>query len=399
MNDRFVFGLIEGFYGRMWSWDDRMDWCRFLGAQKADFYLYAPKDDEHLRRRWLEPWDRATRDRLEKLRGLCGDQGLLFGPGLSPYEIYLDWNADSRRRLERRLADLKTLEPGILGVFFDDMKGDRSSMARVQADVAHIAADALPDARVVVCPTYYSDDPALRMLFGDEPAGYLEGLGEALDPSIDVFWTGPMVCSEGYPEEHLRRVAGRLGRKPFLWDNYPVNDGVRMAPFLHLRPPQGRPPRPAELCSGFAANPMNQPWLSRLPFAALGAQWASGETDPEALWARALELVDDPALRALLDRDRDAFQDRGIGYAGTDRAFAEGWKKRISENPRFATLPEKDRAAIVREHSEFERKVANALTDDERAAKRAEYAAIDHPAAREVAEWLDGLYRCHPESF
>ncbi len=50
MNDRFVFGLIEGFYGRMWSWDDRMDWCRFLGAQKADFYLYAPKDDEHLRR-------------------------------------------------------------------------------------------------------------------------------------------------------------------------------------------------------------------------------------------------------------------------------------------------------------------------------------------------------------
>ena len=395
----FVSGLIEGFYGRQWSWGEREGWCRFLSEQEQDFYLYAPKGDDHLRKRWLEPWDRTTRDRLERLRDVCGQEGLMFGPGLSPYEIYLHWDDSARRALERRLDDLKGLEPGIFGLFFDDMEGDRSTMAQVQADVAHIAADRLPDARIVVCPTYYSYDPCLRLLFGDEPAGYLEGLGKALDPSIDVFWTGPLVCSESYPEAHLAEIAARLGRKPFIWDNYPVNDGARIAPFLFLRPPAGRPVRPEELTSGFAVNPMNQPWLSRIPFAGLAETWRSGETDPEKLWAVAVETIDDPKLRELLTRDRDAFQDRGIGHAGTQKELAEGWSRKLAENPRFPLLSDADREIVLKEQRDFDRKAADALTEEERLRLASEYERIGHPAACEVAEWLRGLYRYDPSLF
>ena len=49
-------GLIEGFFGRPWSWADRHEAVRFLGPRGYLFYLYAPKADAFLRRRWQEPF-------------------------------------------------------------------------------------------------------------------------------------------------------------------------------------------------------------------------------------------------------------------------------------------------------------------------------------------------------
>ena len=48
-------GIIEGFFGRPWSWAERADAVRFLRPHGFSFYLYAPKADPYLRRRWQEP--------------------------------------------------------------------------------------------------------------------------------------------------------------------------------------------------------------------------------------------------------------------------------------------------------------------------------------------------------
>ena len=49
-------GLIEGFFGRPWSWAERRDAVRFLRPHGYRFYLYAPKADAMLRRLWQQPW-------------------------------------------------------------------------------------------------------------------------------------------------------------------------------------------------------------------------------------------------------------------------------------------------------------------------------------------------------
>src|SRR5690606_38231537 len=87
--------------------------------------------------------------------------------------------------------------------------------------------------RIILCPTYYSDDPVLERVFGERPHNYWQNLGEQLDSRTDIFWTGPRVCSEHFNVEHLHAVGQRLGRKPFLWDNYPVNDGAIKSRHLH----------------------------------------------------------------------------------------------------------------------------------------------------------------------
>jgi hyaluronoglucosaminidase len=48
-------GVIEGFFGRPWDWSARHMGIDFLRDYGYQFYVYAPKADPFLRRRWRDP--------------------------------------------------------------------------------------------------------------------------------------------------------------------------------------------------------------------------------------------------------------------------------------------------------------------------------------------------------
>src|SRR3546814_8292304 len=56
-----------------------------------------------LRRRWQEPHPDEDAAGLASLSYVCRAHGMRFGVGLSPYEIYRDFNADVREALTRKL--------------------------------------------------------------------------------------------------------------------------------------------------------------------------------------------------------------------------------------------------------------------------------------------------------
>jgi hyaluronoglucosaminidase len=229
---------------------------------------------------------------------------------------------------------------------FDDMRGDVPDLAERQAAIVHFAAERGIAERMLCCPSYYSDDPILDAAFGQRPPFYLEQLGRLLDPAIRILWTGEEVCSREFSPGHLARVAGQLRRKPFLWDNYPVNDGARMSQHLHLRAFTGRPAGLAPHIAGHGINPASQPILSRIPALTLAESYARGEAyEYGAAFDRAARTVLGDALAERVARDLLVLQDRGLDRLG----------------PRRAML-------------------------------RARYAAFDHPAAREITAWLDGFW-------
>ncbi len=67
MND-FIFGVIEGFYGRPWSWQARAETVDFLQHEQFNSYVYAPKSDRQLRRAWREPHPSDVFENLLALR-------------------------------------------------------------------------------------------------------------------------------------------------------------------------------------------------------------------------------------------------------------------------------------------------------------------------------------------
>ncbi len=89
-------GIVEGYYGRPWSWDARQETIACLAAHGFGFYLYAPKADPFLRKRWREDHPPEFADPLRRLAARCGQLGVRFGVGISPYELYLDFDGAAR---------------------------------------------------------------------------------------------------------------------------------------------------------------------------------------------------------------------------------------------------------------------------------------------------------------
>ncbi|HEY8571524.1 beta-N-acetylglucosaminidase domain-containing protein [Phenylobacterium sp.] len=340
-------GIIEGFFGRPWSWTERTDAVRFLGPRGYGFYLYAPKADPYLRRRWRDPYPEAELKALRDFGAACREVDVRFGVGLTPFELHFGFDRDAKVALTGKLAQLDDAGIEDLAVLFDDMRGDVPDLAARQAEIVHWIGPRTKASRLIMCPSYYSDDPVLDRVFGARPRDYLAELGIALEPVVHVMWTGEEVCSREYSPGHLERVGQQLRRRPFLWDNYPVNDGPRMSQHLHLRAFTGRPASIGEHLSAHAVNPASQPVLSRIPLLTLAESYARGDGYQYfAAFQRAAKEVLGEALAGRIVRDLLAFQD-----GGRDR-----------------------------------------LTDERRDELANIYAEFDHPAAREVAGWLSGAY-------
>ena len=339
-------GLIEGFFGRPWSWGERAETIAFLAPHGYRFYLYAPKADAFLRRQWQALHPESEMEALARLAAHCRSLGVRFGIGLSPFELHLAPERGWQDALARKLAHLDAVKPDDLAILFDDMRGDLPDLAPRQAAIVDFAAGRSSASRVMVCPSYYSDDPVLDTAFGQRPGGYLHQLGRMLDPRIEIMWTGPEVCSREFSAGHLARVADEIGRKPFLWDNYPVNDGARMSQHLHLRAFTGRPAGIARHVSAHGINPASQAVLSRIPALTLADSYRQGEDyDYAASFRRAAREVLGPVLAEQVSKHILLFQDRGL-----DRL------------------------------------------DGRKAALKDVYASFPHAAAQEIAAWLDGQW-------
>jgi hypothetical protein len=257
-------GVIEGFFGKPWNWESRSSGVDFLRDCEYQFYIYAPKSEPFLRRRWRESIPMETLQHLSRLGARCRQNDISFGIGLTPFEIYLDYDASAQASLRAKVLQINQISVDILCILFDDMRGDINGLAEIQASVIADICNWSSAESYIVCPTYYSYDKRLAREFGAPPKDYLRDLGRAVDPRIDFFWTGEKIISEGYSVLHLAEVATDIGRKPFIWDNSIANDSRTRTNFLFLDPSAGAWNLPADEVTGVAFNPMNQPYLSRI---------------------------------------------------------------------------------------------------------------------------------------
>jgi hyaluronoglucosaminidase len=336
-------GILEIFFGPPWTMEDRLGWADFLGEEELGFYLYGPKADPLLRKRWRDPWPDSFLDGLRLLRGAFHGRGVEFGLALSPFGLEQPVGPETKRLLDAKCAQLRGLGLDFLGLFFDDMQST-PGLAEKQLEVLALLRSRL-ELPILFCPSYYSPDPILDKVFGQRPSDYLETIASELPLDVEIAWTGPKVISEEISAAHLQETARLLRRKPFLCDNYFANDGPKNCKFLKLRHLEGRSPGALAEASRWSLNLMNQSALSLL-LAKAAKLVFTGECAPGEAFAQAVEEgASDDCAKALL-RDRELFLKSGLD--GIDE-------------------PTKTRLA-------------------------AEYAAFGDPAAAEVARWLQGRY-------
>ena len=348
----FRLGVVEGFFGKSWSWEARRQYAQFLSGNSFTTYQYAPKNDDSFRKHWSKPLPGNHLDDLTRLASHYRDSGVEFGIGLSPFELHMDFSPQGQDALLMKIEEINTINPDTLCILFDDMQGDVPNLADQQLRIMDFVTRHSKARHYIFCPTYYSDDPVLEQHFGKMPENYLEDLGSHLDSRIDVFWTGPHVFSEDFPEEHLAEIAEKIARKPLLWDNYPVNDSEKLVDRLHLSPFQNRDHDLKQYAQGHISNPMNQASLSQLPLYSLSKIYNEVDVNTELLLEEACRVLCPEKLANQLIEDWPLFEEKGL-----------------------SVLTDSEKAEIVERYTPYQ----------------------DHPMVTELFDWLKGEYAFDPE--
>jgi hyaluronoglucosaminidase len=294
-------GVIEGYYGRPWTHEQRLALIDFLADRGMNELVYGPKDDPLLRARWRDAYDGEALQRLRELADRCAARGMTFTWCISPGLSIRYSSAEDRAALVAKIASVIALGARRIGLLLDDIPTELQHVEDIAAFPslvdAHIALvgevfTALPrEVGLIVCPTAYWGT-------GTEP--YLAALGQAIDRRIDLFWTGREICSHRLDLADASVFTRTADRPPTYWDNYPVND-VAMGYELHIGPYRGRDPLLWRSATGVIANGMELFQASLIPFATIADYLADPEGyDPEASWARAIRDV-------VGEADADAF--------------------------------------------------------------------------------------------
>lgn len=318
----FLAGVVEGFYGQIWTHQQRLHVFQQMDALELNTYFYAPKNDLKHRAIWRETYSDSELVLFGELVQACKQHGLNFIYGLSPgLDIRFSDEAE-RNRIKLRIDQLRKVGVQHFALLFDDLPGNMDdddrrafeSLAAAQCDVTNAifawVREQFAGARFLFCPTPYCDRMDRMQLGG---AGYLDEMGRLLNPEIDFLWTGPEIVSAEIPVDSIERLSRRIRRRPLIWDNLVANDyDVRR---LYCGPYSGRPPDLRRAVRGIFINPNNEYLLNYIPLHTFAAfirsecEWKPRDAflNAAAQWLPCFETVTKPLTLADLLLLADCF--------------------------------------------------------------------------------------------
>lgn len=316
-------GVIEGFYGNPWSHADRLRQFDFYGQQKLNIYVYGPKDDPYHRAHWRDPYPEAEAARLRELVEAAHRNKVQFVWAIHPGGD-IKWTLQDSMAVCQKLEKMYELGVRAFAVFFDDIWGEGAKGDK-QAGLLNYATDHFvrthPDvAPLIICPTQYN-----KAWSGGD---YLTTLGREMYPEVRIMWTGNSVV-DMIEADDMAWINAQIGRKAFIWLNYPVNDYCQSR--LLMGKTYGNGLDIADMVSGFCSNPMEYAEASKVSLYSIADYtWNMPAYQPLPSWQR--------ALRELMPTAHEAFQyfcsqcvDLGVTGHGL---------RREGESPQFTGAPE-----------------------------------------------------------
>ncbi|QSO53515.1 beta-N-acetylglucosaminidase domain-containing protein [Alicyclobacillus curvatus] len=376
-------GIIEGFYGPPWTNQERTGMFQFMAQENLNTYVYAPKGDPYQRIDWRAPYPSAKLAQMGSLVAAANQHHVQFVYSISPGMTGLSSNdvnqsityssASDRQTLEAKINQLRGIGVHTFMLSFDDIETDLkptdkavygTNYALAQMELAN---QVLSDER--------QQDPRFQLWFaptsyyGLTDGPYWQTLRSTLSANIKVIWTGKWVLNQTISSTQAETITRLLGRKPLIWDNYPVNDYTYNPGKPHqlmLGPLQGRDATLLSHVSGYLSNPMLQPDASKLALATIAdyLQNPNGY-QPKTAWTNAIRHMPGVTNSALFEQFA-AFNTKSIlnpsGDAPTRPLISAFWN---ASSATERTTAQTQLAAEFRMLADLPRNLSPTITDKE----------------------------------
>lgn len=286
-------GVIEGFYGAAWTHEYRKDLFAFMGQNKMNAYIYAPKDDAKHRAQWRVLYTGKELARMTDLIESANENYVKFIYALSPggdINLGSGYEADFEKLMAKcqQMYDLGVRD---FAIFLDDIPTlDAQGHGKLLSDFQTRFVMTHEDVSNLIAITTEYGDPFLT--------DYTNQIAPLIHKDVVLMWTGPGVIPESITNQSLKHIIKTYGRNVLIWWNYPVND--TLANHLFMGPCVNLETDLYKSITGLTANPMNQGYASMVPLFTTGDYlWNPEDYDPQASLRAACKSLMPEASQAL----------------------------------------------------------------------------------------------------
>ncbi|MFF4008195.1 beta-N-acetylglucosaminidase domain-containing protein [Streptomyces sp. NPDC001717] len=303
-----VRGITEGFYGEPWTGEQRLAQVEFMGRTKQNRLLIAPGDDPYRTTAWRQEYPVERQGEFRALADKARANRVVLGWAVSPGQSMCLSSAADRAALARKLDAMWELGFRAFQVQFQDVsysewgcREDREKYGRGPAAAAKAHAEVAGELAAHLAARKDRETAALSLLpteyHQQGSTTYRKALAAALDPRVEVAWTGVGVVPRTITGKEVAGARSTMGHPLVTMDNYPVNDWDPARIFLG--PYAGREPAVAGGSAALLANAMPQGTLSRIPlFTAADFAWNPRGYRAGESWAAAVRELAGPDPRA-----------------------------------------------------------------------------------------------------
>lgn len=252
-------GVIEGFYGIPWSFDEKMSMIEFLSEIGMDQYIYAPKDDPYHNQKWRVPYPAEELEKIKGLADLSREKNIEFTwaihPGQNPFDF--DSYDEEISKIFAKYRQMMGAGVRSFGLCLDDI--DKNLAYEKRSDHIKLVRDLADFVERETGNQLYFVHPWYNDAWIDQKGYKYEGLLKDIK-NVNLMWTGSQVVD---PINHKsnEEFFNRTGKKPYIWFNWPVNDYKPDKIFMESF--EFYDSREINF-DGFYLNPMNQAEASKI---------------------------------------------------------------------------------------------------------------------------------------
>ena len=314
-------GVIEGFYGIPWSFEERISMIRFLSDIGMNQYVYAPKDDPYHNVKWREPYPEEKLVELSELASISKNKGVDFVWAIHPGQNLIDFNL-YEEEIDKLFTKYDSLHKAGVTSFALCMDDIDRNLAYEQRDFhLRLVKDILKKLKSYENNKLLFVHPWYNSAWIDEKGEEYFKLFQDLD-RLEIMWTGydVVVPITKTSQEKFTELSQKEAN---IWFNWPVNDYLRDRIFMEIFEFYDSSETNYK---SILTNPMNQAELSKISIFQIG-EFAKNPKEfvPIESFKKALGYIDEKVASELFII-ADSFFASGVYDRFDDKKYREDEK-------------------------------------------------------------------------
>ena len=224
-------GYIEGYYGKILTWENRKRIINKLNMLKMQFYFYAPKEDIKHRKLWRNNYGLKWRQAFKEFTSYSSKKNINIIAGISPG---LDFNFEHLHlnKIENNDFEIlikkcrQLLDDGAnhIAIMLDDISEKfnydnqlENSEGFYHALLINKISEKL-NRPIYFVPRVYANELICTS------TNYLKDLNKNINANIKIFYCGKDIVSKSIKPSDFNLLKNKINNEIIIWDNFYAND-------------------------------------------------------------------------------------------------------------------------------------------------------------------------------